>query len=267
MVDEKGRNPLTVRNYKAYLERFISVTNIHDTEDITIETIKNFKEVSLKNKLSKKTINYYLICIRMFLRYLAVNDIPSLTSDRVETFEKISEKKIELVQNSELKKYLKTKVSPESDLLVNILFSTGLRIRELYNIEVSDINQCRLPVVGKGGKARLVFLSPDVCKSLTSFLGNKTTGGIFINPETNERLTIRSLQRMVAERGELLKISKPITPHTLRHHFATNLLSNGADLRTVQEILGHASIVTTQRYTHITNGQLEGSFAKHHGKL
>lgn len=266
MKNDRARNPLTIRNYSAYLERFLLLSKSKVVSDITTDTVKRFKVELLALGLSHKTINYYLICLRLFLRFLAQNDVEAMSSDKVETFDKPRDKKIELVSSGELVKFLKTEVSPESDLLVNILFSTGLRINELHSIKIEEINQCHLSIVGKGGKARLVFLSKTACDMLAKFISGRTSGPIFLNKKGSP-LTIRSMQRMLVERCELLKISKSITPHTLRHHFATDLLSNGADLRTVQELLGHSSIVTTQRYTHITNGQLENSFEKFHSKI
>lgn len=266
MINEKARNPLTTRNYSAYLSKFLALTEVEDVEDITVQTVKSFKEQLLAKGLSVKTINYYLICLRLFLRYLSMNDITSLSSEKVETFNKPVDKKIELVSLDELKKFLTTEVSPASDLLVNMLFSTGLRVHELYDVRIEDIKDCKFAVLGKGGKVRITFISPVVCKMLHEFLGSRKEGFIFLNKK-GEHLTVRSMQRLLVERCKKLNVSKNITPHTLRHHFATDLLVNGADLRTVQELLGHASILTTQRYTHLTNNQLENSFAKFHSKL
>ena len=163
MKNDRARNQLTIRNYKSYLDRFLLISKSNKVSDITVETLKRFKVELLTQNLSHKTINYYLICLRLFLRFLAQNDIQAMSSDKVETFDKPRDKKIELVSADELVKFLKTEVSPASDLLVNILFSTGLRIHELHSIKIEDINQCHLSIVGKGGKARLVFLSKTAC--------------------------------------------------------------------------------------------------------
>lgn len=263
IANEKNINPLTVRNYRSYLSRFTATTQITELRDITVDAIRNFKAKLQDEGLSKKTVNYYLIGLRVFLKYLAQHDIEVLSAEKVELFRNIKPKQMELISKEELGKYLTYKLDPASDLLVNILFSTGMRIFELAKINIEDLRSCSFSIRGKGGKDRIVFLTDKVCAQLTDFLGERKTGAIFVNKFGN-RMSVRYLQKMVEERGEQLSISKPISCHTLRHLFATDLLENGADLRTVQEMLGHTSITTTQRYTHVSNKHLAQSFNNYH---
>jgi len=163
-------------------------------------------------------------------------------------------------------KFLTTSVNPVSDLLVNLLFSSGMRIFELAKLNIEDIRQCQIPIRGKGGKDRVVFLYSDVCRALSNFVKPRTSGPIFLN-RLGGRMSIRYLQKLVELRSSTLKTSKPITCHTLRHHFATDLLENGANIRDIQEMLGHASLVTTQRYTHVSVAHLTNSYQKFHSKI
>lgn len=260
---EKNTNPLTIRNYQHYLNRLVVVAHDVEAAQIDINVIKKLKASLVAKKLDPKTINYHLIAVRMFLRFLARTDVQTLSSDKIELLENTQPKKFDLISKEELGLFLTYKLNPASDLLVNILFSTGLRIFELANIKIEQLRSCSFTVRGKGGKDRIVFLTEDTCSMLNTFLGPRQTGAIFLNGK-GSAVTIRHLQRIVEDRADKLSMSKHVSCHTLRHLFATDLLENGADLRSIQEMLGHSSITTTQRYTHVSNKHLEKSFNNYH---
>lgn len=268
LLKERGRNQRTVKIYSSYISKFISITSVESTSDITVEHIKKFKQELLDKKLSKKSVNYYLIALRVFVKFLDRNDIPTISVNKIELFYKSPDKKIELISQDELKQFLSVKVSPRSDLLANLLYGTGLRIHELQTLNIKDIkfNTCNFTVIGKGGKERLVFLPENVCRSLQSFIGTRKSGPIFTD-ENDKPLTIMTLQRDIARRADYVKLSHKVTPHTLRHLYASSLLANGADIRSIQQLLGHSSITTTQRYTHISDKQLHDTFKKYHVSL
>ena len=259
LKNERNQNTLTVRNYSSYLHRYISISN----GEVSTDAIKKFKAKLLKENLSHKTINYYLIGLRMFLKWCAKKEIKTIPFEQVELFEVGKEKKIILMPEDELKLFLTHKLEPMSDLIVNMLFSTGLRIHELAQLNIEQVRKCSFTVNGKGDTERIVFLSDGVCKMLDAFLGKRKSGAIFLN-KTKSRMSVRYLQKIIDTRTDKLSIKTPVSAHTLRHHFATDLLENGADLRSIQDILGHKSIMTTQKYTHISNKFLEKSFQKFH---
>lgn len=268
MTNEKNCNPLTVRNYKSYLMKFLEITKIENVSDINTDSVKKLKSELISKGVSPKTINYYLIGLRMFLKYLVRNDIPSMSPEKIDLFSKTPDKIIDLIGPEELKLLLTYKLNPLSDILVNMLFTTGLRISELNSLNIENLNQCQFSVLGKGGKVRVVFVSESVCAMLNEFIATqgRTTGPLFVN-KSGKRISVVYLQSVLRTRCDKLSISKKVTPHTLRHLFATDLLANGAPLRSIQELLGHSSITMTQRYTHITNQQLKDTFNKFHSVL
>ena len=187
----------------------------------------------------------------------------SVIPEKIELFRNIKPKEMELISHDELRVFLTTSLDPRSDLLANMLFSTGLRIFELAKIDISDMRGSKFTIRGKGGRDRIVFLAPGIYDMLQNYIGKRKKGPIFINPN-GEATSIRYLQKLITLRAQKLEMSKNVSCHTMRHLFATDLLENGADLRSVQEMLGHASVTTTQRYTHISNKHLENSFTKFH---
>lgn len=263
LQNERGRNPNTVKTYKGHIEKFIKVTKISRTKHITEESVKKFKLECIKQEISHKSINYYLIALRRFLKFLAKTRVLSFNDDDVELYYKVPDKVIDLIDREELNNLLLTNISPDSDLLVNLLFNTGLRISELHNLNIEDFDRPQVTIIGKGGKQRIVFLAEHMREMVCNNACQRTSGPLFINPD-NERASTRYLQRLITSRVSALGIKKKVTPHTLRHLFATDLLNNGADIRSIQEMLGHASITTTQRYTHISNKKLEQSFNNYH---
>ncbi len=285
---EKGRALRTIENYDHYLSVFITFLKKDNPQDITDESIKSFRlwlnrqPVSKEKTVDKRTQNYYLIALRAFLKYLARQGIKSLPAERIE-LAKTSQRSLDLITKEELTSLLN---SPKgSDLkslrdkaILELLFSTGLRVSELCAL-TRDINlrSDELSVRGKGGKIRVVFISDAARKSINAYLDKRTdmNAALFVRISEDKKdkkidekrhMDRRSVERIVKHHAIKAGISKKVTPHTIRHSFATDLLSNGADLRSVQALLGHSSIVTTQIYTHVTDKHLRDVHKKFHNK-
>ncbi|OHA18001.1 MAG: hypothetical protein A2836_01745 [Candidatus Taylorbacteria bacterium RIFCSPHIGHO2_01_FULL_45_63] len=287
---EKGRSLKTVQNYDHYLSRFILFSKLKNPKDITDDSIREFRlwlnrQSTGNNRatgetLKKKTQNYYLIALRAFLKYLARQEIASLPADRIE-LAKVGERHLDLITAHELERLLDAPNG--SDLkslrdraILSLLFSTGLRVSELCALTRDiDLSTPELSVRGKGDKVRVVFVSDEAKKSLQAYLSKRTDldDALFVKTglEKNKGdeslpLTSRSVERIVKHYAIKAGISKKVTPHVIRHCFATDLLSNGADLRSVQALLGHANIGTTQIYTHVTDKHLREIHKNFHGK-
>jgi len=295
---ERGRSLKTVENYDRYLTRFFSFAKFKTPSEIDDDTIRRFRlwlnRQPIKGgvgdvppTLKKKTQNYYLIALRSFLKFLAKRGIKILPPERIE-LAKVSERELDLISFEELRRLL---ASPDgSDIktlrdraMLELLFSTGLRVSELCALN-RDINlkQDEFSVRGKGGKVRVVFLSPAAKTALKLFLDKRRDmeEPLFVNIVAKEasersgkvsrsnvsRLTPRSVERIIKYYAIKAGISKKVTPHTLRHSYATDLLQNGADLRSVQALLGHANISTTQVYTHVTDKHLREVHRAFHAK-
>ena len=285
---EKGRALNTVSNYDHYLSVFLQFIKKDAPEDITDDAVRNFRlwlnrqPVGLQGRtVSKKTQNYYLIALRAFLKYLARQEVKTLPAERIE-LAKVSERSLDLITPEELSRLL---IAPnESNIkslrdraILELLFSTGLRLSELCSL-TSDINlkSDEISISGKGGKVRVVFLSDKAKQAVKNYLSARKdmSDALFVTTSTeikNEKneisaLNKRSVERIVKHYATKAGISKKVTPHTMRHLFATDLLSNGADIRSVQALLGHSSIITTQIYTHVTDKHLKDIHKKFHSK-
>ncbi len=315
---EKNRSRLTIRNYDHYLGRFLEFAQTDSPTAINEELIREYRLHlnRLKDKfgrnLKKQTQNYHLIALRNLLKYLAKRDVKSLAAEKIE-LGKMPARDVEFLEGDELLRLLK---APEGDSLkslrdsaiLELFFSTGLRLSELANLNRDSINLAKgeFSVRGKGDKIRIVFLSDDARDALKKYLvtradidealfirevrgfssrqpktkrsfkdtlknqSNNTTDTIGYPivsvKESDLRLTPRSIERMVKFYAAKAGISKKVTPHQLRHSFATDLLRNGADIRSVQALLGHAHITTTQIYTHVTDKGLREIHQKFHGR-
>ncbi len=280
----QGRSGGTTRNYDYYISCFFTQQHIGSVQDITLSSIRLFRRW-LHDEAGEKgtgvtlaTQNYYLIAIRQFLKYLTKRDITCLSPDKIE-LAKLPERDIDVLYPEEVAQLLTsfTKKTPD-DLrdfaLISTLFSTGLRISEAAHLNRDDIRAQahELAVRGKGNKIRIVFLSPDAHAAIAVYVDTRADidPALFIRhkkgigEQDDLRLTTRSMQRIIKKRAVQAGITKDITPHTLRHSFATDLLSNGADIRHVQQLLGHSSITTTQIYTHITDSHLRDIHEKFH---
>ncbi|MEK7478227.1 MAG: site-specific tyrosine recombinase/integron integrase [Patescibacteria group bacterium] len=286
---EKGRSLKTVENYDRYLSRFFNHSHIAKPADINDDKLREFRlwlnrqpaspsasldGPALRNlTLKKNTQNYHLIAIRTFLKYLIKRNIDSLAPEKIE-LAKTSGRDLDLITSKELDRLLSgPNGSDDKNLrdkaILELFFSTGLRVSELcgLNIDNVDLTRDEFSVRGKGEKVRLVFLSPQAKAAIKTYLAKRKDmeEPLFVNLSRNNkagevketRLTPRSVERMVKLYATKAGISRQVTPHTLRHLFATDLLQNGADIRSVQMMLGHSSVSTTQIYTHVTDRQLK----------
>ncbi len=259
-----GRSLKTVENYDRYLTRFANMMNVTDTKQIDERLVHSFRLTLNRNgELKKTTQNYYLIALRMFLRHLENQGEKCLSPSTV-VLAKTGMRDIDIISVSELKRLFDTTEGKDiRDLrdraILETLFSTGLRVSELISLKRDlDLSAKEVAVRGKGEKVRVVFFSEPAIQAVQAYRNRRRdmSPAMFAG-RGDESLTARSVERIVAKRTREAGISKKVTPHVLRHMFATTLLSNGADLRAVQEMLGHANIATTQVYTHITNKRLK----------
>ncbi len=267
-----GRSLQTVENYNRYLTRFLHTMNITDTKQITQETVHNFRlklnrvstqKAKRQEPLKKATQNYYLIALRMFLKYLESVDEKVLSPHAV-VLAKTGMRELDLITPAELQRlFAVTEGSGVTDLrnraILEVLFSTGLRVSELVALPRNlDLEAHEFSVRGKGDRIRVVFLQPSAISSVKRYLRERkdTSTALFVG-RGEQPIPVRSVERIVERCARNAGITKKVTPHVLRHVFATTLLANGADLRSVQEMLGHANVATTQIYTHITNRRLK----------
>lgn len=304
---DKGRSSLTTQNYDRYIDRFLDFLsgqtpgkanpekkyaknkNIFPA-DINQEVVRRYRLYvnRLKDQeghdLKSITQNYHIIALRAFLRYLAWRGIETLSAEKVPVA-KQGDREINFLESTEINNILAmTNTETISGLrdraMMEVLFSTGMRVSELVNLDTDDINFERgeIAVLGKGKKIRVVFLSKDALTWIDQYIKNRgfkrpehTPGGVvFDDPlflsKKGDRITVRSVERIVKKYAELAGITKSVSPHTLRHSFATDLLIAGADIRSVQSMLGHSSITTTQVYTHVTDQHLKEVHDRFHGR-
>ncbi len=290
---EKGRAQNTIENYKFYLKRFFIWAEIKDPAQIDQNMVRNFRLWLNRQKdangqpLKKNTQNYHLIALRAFLKYLAKQDIKTLAPEKIE-LAKMPDRQIEFLEGTELEAFLEAPEKIDQPQIIKLrdkailetLFCTGLRVSELAGLKKEDVNlnKDEFTVRGKGSKLRVVFLSNTAKHYLEKYLKsrkdmsqylftNHDKAGLKRNKSKEDKgLTPRSVQRIVQKYAKIAGITKKITPHVLRHSYATDLLNNGADIRSVQTMLGHSSITTTQIYTHITDKQLREVYKNFHGR-
>ncbi len=287
---ERGRSLKTVENYDRYLTRFLVFSKALKPREITEEMVREFrlwlnrqpasaKAAGGRETLKKNTQNYYLIALRAFLKYLRKRDLDSLSPERIE-LAKVGERDLDLISSFELERLMRSPSgndlkSLRDRAILELLFSTGLRVSELSRQNTDlDLSRDELSVRGKGDKVRVVFLSPAAKSAVKDYLASRKDfeEALFIQlgkgkaGKRSGRLTPRSVERIVKHYAIKAGISKRVTPHTIRHSFATDLLENGADLRSVQALLGHANITTTQVYTHVTDKHLRDIHKAFHGK-
>lgn len=273
---EKGRSLKTIENYDRYLSRFFARAQLVRPMSLTEQAVREFRlwlnrQPGVSGGLKKKTQNYYMIALRAFLKYLRKREIESLSPEKIE-LAKVGARDLDLVTAEELHRLLQ---APDSSLtglrdraLLELLFSTGLRVSELCTLNTDlDLTRDEFSVRGKGEKVRVVFLSAAAKAALTGYLQARRdmNEALFLS-NRGGRLMPRAVQRIVKYYAAKAGITHKISPHTLRHVFATDLLENGADLRSVQMLLGHANIATTQVYTHLTDRQLREIHRTFHGK-
>lgn len=280
---EKGRSVKTVENYDRYLTRFLAHTKITSPSKLTEQAVREFRiflnrQPGISGTMKHKTQNYYMISLRAFLKFLRKREIESLNPERIE-LAKVGARDLDLITAQELSRLMSgPKGSSLSDLrdkaILELFFSTGLRVSELCSLNRDlDLSRDEFSVRGKGEKVRVVFLSPEAKKSIKEYLDKRgdIEDALFIQMGKNSksakdlRLTPRSIERLVKKYATKAGITRKVTPHVIRHSFATDLLQNGADLRSVQALLGHSNITTTQVYTHVTDKHLAEVHKKFHG--
>lgn len=286
---EGGRSQNTIRNYSLYLERFIEFAGDIEVVKITSEMIRRYRLWLNRYKndndgkaLSILTQSYHLIALRGFLTYLSRRDIPSLPADKI-ILPKTVRKQVTFLQYDEVVNLIDNiPLDSEQGLrdraIIELLFSSGLRVSELVNLNRDHINLKRreFMVRGKGQKDRPVFVSQHAAEQVENYLQARQDSlpALFLSYSRRttkptmsgdyRRLSARSIQRMISHYARLAGITKHVSPHTMRHSFATDLLMNGADLRSVQSLLGHSSISTTQVYTHVTDQHLKDIHERFH---
>lgn len=278
---ERNASQLTIRNYDHYLRRFLTFAGDIPADEISADLVRKYRVylaryVDDKTALSLKRItqNYFLIALRAFLRYLAKVDVTSLPAEKIELGQ-ADARPVKVLDDDQLQRLLSgPEISKDDGLrdkaILETLFSTGLRVSELSKLNRDQINLDRkeFGIVGKGNKERVVFLSDSAVEWVGRYLVVRQDSfkPLFIRYSGEQdstdggekmRLTPRSIERVVEKYVKKARLPIKATPHTLRHSFATDLLINGADIRSVQEMLGHSNISTTQIYTHITNKQLK----------
>lgn len=268
---ERGRSIKTVANYERYLRSFFIFTRLVSPSAITAPAIRKFRLWLNRRGLKTNTQNYHLIALRTFLKYLSGRELEVLPLTAID-LAKVNRKELELISPEELSRLLdapdvRSEQGRRDRAILELLFSTGLRVSELCALDRDNIDgqSGEFSIRGKGGKIRLVFLSLEAKKALKTHLEKRTDleEPLFIGRKLT-RLTPRSVERLTRFYAAKAGIVKKVTPHTLRHSFATDLLRNGADLRAVQLLLGHSNISTTQIYTHITDRELRSIHERFH---
>ena len=287
---EQNRSQKTIQNYDHYLTRLLDFAGDDiKVSDITPELIRKWRlwlnrlGTYDSDELDKSTQNYHLIALRGFLKFCAKRDIPALTADKIE-LARAKRKQVTFLNEDELERlFAQPDISKLTGLrdkaILELLFSSGLRVSELVGLDREHINLKRreFMVRGKGQKDRPIFISDEAADCLQHYIDKRddNTRPLFVRYSGRKavdlsgnfhRLTARSVQRLVARYALLAGITKHVSPHTLRHSFATDLLMNGADLRSVQAMLGHSNISTTQIYTHVTDPHLKAVHEQFHNK-
>lgn len=287
---ERGRSVKTIAMYDRYISRYFAFADVSNTADITIDNIREFrlhlnrqpgtKVGGRTETMKRQTQNSYLIALRAFLKFLRVHDVQTVAPERIE-LAKTPQRSVDLISGKELERLrqapgTKTLEGKRDTAIIELFFSTGLRVSELCGLNIDDVDLTRdeFSVRGKGEKLRVVFISPTARDAVKVYLaarkdmeealfiryGHKSSVG------DDARIHPRMVQRLMKKYAAMAGITRKVTPHVLRHSFATDLLQNGADIRSVQALLGHASINTTQVYTHVTDKHLRDVHKKFHGK-
>ncbi|HTK03660.1 MAG TPA: site-specific tyrosine recombinase/integron integrase [Alphaproteobacteria bacterium] len=284
---ERGSSPLTIRNYRHYLSRIVEWLNSRlghaNLKDINQDLLREYRVYLTSLNLKRRTQGYHVIALRSFLKWLIKNDYEVMAPDKID-LPKIEERQVHFLNGEQVDRLLNaptlsTIQGKRDKAILEVLFSTGLRVSELtkLNRDKIDLERREFGIIGKGGKARVVFLSSRAVDWVQKYLAERKDhyNPLFIHHKgkievtdngEKMRLTPRSVQRLVKKYAHKVKLPIEATPHSIRHSFATDLLIAGADIRSVQEMLGHKNISTTQIYTHVTNRQLRDIHETFHGK-
>lgn len=290
---ERGRSIKTVENYDHYLSRFFEHAKVAKPADISELNIREFRlwlnrqpgaKTTNQGSMKRRTQNYYLIALRSFLKFLAKRGVAALPPEKIE-LAKTESRELDLMSYEELSRLLDAPDTSEvkglrDKAILELFFSTGLRVSELVSLKRDlDLTKDEFSIRGKGDKVRVVFISEDARQAVKNYLNKRDdmddalfvqvpnkAGKNVLAKKDSMRLSARSIERIVKHYATKAGISRKVTPHVIRHSFATDLLSNGADLRSVQALLGHANITTTQVYTHVTDKHLREIHKNFHGK-
>ena len=281
---EKNRSPKTRMVYERYLKTFLRQSGMREVKELTEDAIRQFRLWLARNESggkgttrAKSTQAYYVIAIRSFLKYLAKRDIRTVSPDKIE-LPKVPQRQLEVLEYADLERLLSApKGGTIRDLrdkaILETFFSTGLRISELCSLDrYIDLERGEVTVRGKGEKLRVVFFSEDARGAIKRYIKARTDAeaALFLSYTRQgkplDRIIPRAVERMMDSRAKAAGVAHKIHPHQLRHSYATDLLINGADLRSVQSLLGHASVSTTQIYTHLTNKELRDVHEAFHGR-
>lgn len=293
---ERGRSRLTARNYQLYLDRLTEYAGNIPVSQITPELVRKYRLWLNRyvddqgRELSTITQGYHLIALRSFLKYCSRRGIKTMNADLID-LPKVHRQQVSFLTAEEVARLFgavdtDTDTGKRDKAILELLFSGGMRVSELCSLNRDNINLHRreFMIRGKGGKDRPIFISRTAAEKVQDYLDTRVDQlkPLFLNTSHNtqtalsddsvdanerRRLTPRSVQRLVAKYARDAGLTKHVTPHTLRHSFATDLLMNGADLRSVQSMLGHASISTTQIYTHVTDPHLKEAHDKYQSKI
>jgi site-specific recombinase XerD len=287
---EKDRSQKTIENYDHYIGRFLNWAKVSSPSAITDELVRRYRlhlnrfSDEKGRPLKKITQNYHVIALRNFLKYLARRDVKTLPAEKVE-LGKTGGRQIDFLEIEEMERIFEAAggadiKSLRDRAILELLFSSGLRVSELVNLNRDQVNfkTGEFSVWGKGSKVRVVFVSDQAKTALEKYMEKRSDidPALFVrvgikhlekkNKSQDLRITPRTVQRIVKFYATKAGIVKDVHPHTLRHSFATDLIQSGADIRSVQEMLGHSSVTTTQIYTHVTNKQLKEIHKAFHGK-
>ncbi len=286
---EQNRSLKTIANYDHYLTRMIDYAGDVKVEDINQDLVRKWRlwlnrlGTNTSDELSPMTLNYHLIALRSFLKFCAKRDLPSMDAAKIE-LARAHRKQVTFLNEEEINNLFNqpvtdTKIGLRDRTMLELLFATGLRVSELVSLNRDSINlnKREFMIRGKGQKDRLIFVSESATQWIQLYLKTRTDNAtpLFIRYSGSrekdttgdyQRLTVRSVQRIIARYAKLAGITKHVSPHTMRHSFGTDLLMNGADLRTIQVMLGHSNIATTQIYTHVTDPHLKSAYEKYHHK-
>jgi site-specific recombinase XerD len=283
---ERGRAVKTIQNYDHYLSRFFEQMQISSVHDITEDKVREFRlwlnrqPGTGSDTMKRRTQNYYLIALRAFLKFLRKRGIEGLSPEKIE-LAKVPERHLDLISPVELDRLISSADGTDERglrdrAILELFFSTGLRVSELCSLDTDlDLSRDSFSIRGKGDKVRVVFLSDVAKDAVRRYLKARKdmNEALFVNvprarvrTKNPTRLTPRSIELLIKTYAAKAGITKKVTPHVLRHSFATDLLNNGADIRSVQQLLGHASINTTQIYTHVTDAHLANVHKQFHSR-
>jgi len=283
---ERGSSPLTIRNYRHYLRRMLEwLVGKHKNTNLSVinsQIVHEYRVYLADLGLGRRTQGYHAIALRSFLKWLAKNDYKVMSADKID-LPKIKEREVKFLNGEQVDRLLNSPTLStiqgiRDKAILEVLFSTGLRVSELVSLnrDKIDFQRREFGITGKGGRSRIVFLSARTVEWLNKYLDERKDnfkplfirhkGMTVVSDDEKMRLSARSVQRLLKKYVHKIKLPVEATPHTIRHSFATDLLIAGADIRSVQEMLGHKNISTTQIYTHVTNKQLKDIHETFHGR-